>query len=307
MMATRVLPRVLRAPQSFAFALRQAKEATTATDAAVSDASPKLSKPSSNSAALSAFVARSGLKFSSNDVLLQALTHKSFEHAQVPHNERLAFLGEKVLDFFVAEYVHIKYPNLPESGLSNAVRMYVHTSSLASVGRTFGVQDVMRWQPADEQASASTRVLGKTVKALIGALFHEKGAQAAKNFVHATILSRSLDMQSVLQLNEPKRLLAAMMKRQSKERPVSRMLQETGRLSNAPVFMVGVFSGDKLLGKGYGSSIKMAEHRAAKAALLEHFLEEIARPVLPSETLGLSEEEQLSFMPSKLGDTPPVL
>ena len=101
----------------------------------------------------------------------------------------------------------------------------------------------------------------KITKALIGALYHDKGSVAARNFIHRVVLSREVDVASLVKLSEPKRMLSALLKRQGRDRPVSRILHETGRHSSAPVFVVGVFSGTQRLGQGAGSSLKMAEHR----------------------------------------------
>lgn len=51
-----------------------------------------------------------------------------------------------------------------------------------------------------------------------------------------------------------------------------RLLKETGRFSNSPVFVVGIYSGADQLGEGFGSSLKMAEFRAAEDALLRVYL-----------------------------------
>jgi large subunit ribosomal protein L44 len=142
---------------------------------------------------------------------------------------------------------------------------------------------------------------------LIGALYHDKGSVAARKFIQSTLLTATADMTQLLKLEQPKRMLSALMTRLRKDRPVSRILHETGRQSAAPVYVVGVFSGTRKLGEGSGSSIKMAEHRAAMDALLKHFLEEIKNPILPSETEGLPEEEQLSFVAGPLGDTTPIV
>lgn len=62
-----------------------------------------------------------------------------------------------------------------------------------------------------------------------------------------------------------------------------------------------------MIGEGFGSSIVMAEHRAAKDALIKYFLQEIGEPLLPSEAESLPEESQLTFIGPPLGDTPPIV
>lgn len=99
---------------------------------------------------------------------------------------------------------------------------------------------------------------------------------AARQFTHAHFLSRHLDLAAVLNFRNPKHALAAEVRKMMAESGVqgqssvqSRLLAESGRHSINPVFNVGLFlpSGLKLA-EGHGSSLRMAEHRAAVNALL---------------------------------------
>eukprot|EP00088_Acartia_fossae_P022857 TRINITY_DN23961_c0_g1_i1.p1 TRINITY_DN23961_c0_g1~~TRINITY_DN23961_c0_g1_i1.p1 ORF type:complete len:124 (-),score=0.76 TRINITY_DN23961_c0_g1_i1:432-749(-) len=105
-------------------------------------------------------------------------------------------------------------------------------------------------------------------------------------------------------MSQPKRMLSALLKRHGRERPLSRMLRETGRLSVSPIYVVGVFTGTERIGVGYGSSIKMAEHRAAQNALNSYFLKELSDFELPSAIEG---EDTTTFFPAPLGDSTPIL
>lgn len=71
-------------------------------------------------------------------------------------------------------------------------------------------------------------------------------------------------------------------------RSLSRLLSETGRLSSSPVFVVGIFSGSDKLGEGFGTSLKMAEYRAAEDALHRLYLTRHPPHLLnvPSSTFG---------------------
>jgi large subunit ribosomal protein L44 len=71
---------------------------------------------------------------------------------------------------------------------------------------------------------------------------------------------------------------------------VPRLLKETGRYSNSPIFVVGIFSGADKLGEGFGSSLKMAEYRAAEDSLHRLFLTRTPENLiqLPSSTFSAS-------------------
>jgi large subunit ribosomal protein L44 len=93
----------------------------------------------------------------------------------------------------------------------------------------------------------------------------------------------------MLKFVEPKRALLEMVKKYNREPPKSRLLKETGRYSNSPVFVVGIFSGPDQIGEGFGSSLKMAEFRAAEDALARVYLTRTPDDLiqLPSSTFPL--------------------
>ncbi|RKP11316.1 ribonuclease III domain-containing protein, partial [Piptocephalis cylindrospora] len=241
---------------------------------------------------LATFATRLGLQgFSDGRILLQALTHKSFDHARIPTNERLEYLGKQVVNLYVGQYLHAKYPTLPVNTIRDAQEAYCGFGALGRLGTELGVNKVMRWKPAlpsaaggeerapgnkrgDKWARGETKVAGRAVASIIGALYHDQGPAKAMEFVKAHVLSREVDVTGLLVLSEPKRLLTALMQRKKMDRPISRLLSETGRLSNNAVYLVGVYSGERLLGTGYGSSKAMAEHRAAKEVISKYYLTE---------------------------------
>lgn len=101
---------------------------------------------------------------------------------------------------------------------------------------------------------------------------------------------------------DAKKMLSALLRRQNRERPISRLLSETGRLSHTPLFVVGVFSGHEQLGEGHASSLKLAERLAAKDAILKHFGEE-AEIRLPSDM----EVSELAWVSPRLADSVPIV
>ncbi|WFD26558.1 54S ribosomal protein L3 mitochondrial [Malassezia nana] len=224
----------------------------------------------------------------------------------IEHNAQLATLGNALLGLLASEYFHLKYPHLPTRVLKAFVSAYVGPSTLANVGAELGVlgQGVQRWdrtgasvvvRPLARGGTTSVPLLSKDVaaqsmRALVAVLFQELGMAATRGFVHGQILSRRLDLANLLKFRDPKRVLSSTCKKYGKPAPQSRLLAETGRLSINPVFVVGVFCGPVKLGEGTGSSIRMAEYRAAEDALRRLYLSERTDGtfVLPSTTLDVS-------------------
>ncbi|KAI9100997.1 ribonuclease III domain-containing protein [Phlyctochytrium arcticum] len=249
-------------------------------------------------AQLTAFGARTGFEFSDNTLLANALTHKSYPIGPDPTYDRLQFLGEKVLGLYVTEYIHIKYPKLPAESVDSVLQAFVGSKALANIGQHFGISTVMRWKgTVIPKTPGEASVAGKVFQALIGALYQDKGPRATRQFIQKYILSRSVDMEEHLKLNNPKGLLVSITKSLGLARPVSRLIKETGRLSSSPVFIVGIYSGTDILGEGYGSSLRMAETRAVRDALHKHYLREIKDIKLPSDL----EEESITFFEEEAG------
>ncbi|WFD23330.1 54S ribosomal protein L3 mitochondrial [Malassezia equina] len=240
-----------------------------------------------------------------------ALSHS--ERAEVPeldehivHNAQLATLGNALLGLLASEHFHLKFPHLPTRVLKAFVSAYVGPSTLANVGAELGIlgQGVQRWDRTGSSvitrtlargATTSVPLLSKDVaaqsmRALVAVMFQEIGMAATRGFVHGQILSRRLDLANLLKFRDPKRVLSSTCKKYGKPAPQSHLLAETGRLSINPVFVVGTFSGAIKLGEGTGSSIRMAEYRAAEDALRRLYLSELPDGsfTLPSTTLDAS-------------------
>ncbi|KAI8358216.1 ribonuclease III domain-containing protein [Mortierella sp. GBAus27b] len=254
-----------------------------------------------------AFAHRLGLnKLNDQTLLMRIITHPSYERVGIRTNEGLDILGKKVMEMYVLEHLHVKYPKLPLNTLEEAVQVYTRAGTLTIMGKEFGVDDVARWvhskPDAGHQLAVST-IRASVVRAVVGAIYADQGPLKAREFVHAHFLSREFDLASLLKIDDPKLHISFLMKRLGRERPVARMLAETGRQSKAPVFIVGVYSGTEKLGEGFGHSIAMAEFRANKDALTKYYMEELKDFSLPSDV----EKEGFIYTPTRIGDTQVVV
>ncbi len=122
-------------------------------------------------------------------------------------------------------------------------------------------------------------------RALVALVYQHSSLLTARTFVHKFFLSREIDLRNMIKFRDPKKALLDTVAKFGREKPVSRsvhhhpaailvtccgingtvyrLLRETGRLSNSPVYVVGVYSGTDKLGEGFGSSLKMAEFRVS--------------------------------------------
>ncbi|KAJ3053499.1 hypothetical protein HK097_004137 [Rhizophlyctis rosea] len=251
---------------------------------------PSARSPEEEAARLSAFVARSGFHFEDKNTLIQALTHSSHPE-KGKETGQFYLLGEKLLSLYAAEYVYARFPRIPATSLKTMVESYTGHKALKDVAATFGVNKVMRWKGAGRddrtgEGVASARVL----QALIGALHQEKGAEAARHFIHAHFLSRRIEPANHFTSDKPGRDLNFLQLSKGHPKPIPRLLAETGRDSNYSMFLVGYYSGLVKISEGHGTSMKMADFRAAMDGLRKHFLEEERDIKLPSDIdMGIRE------------------
>ncbi|KAJ5578246.1 uncharacterized protein N7459_007210 [Penicillium hispanicum] len=121
--------------------------------------------------------------------------------------------------------------------------------------------------------AVTTEVASATfVRAVMGAIYLHAGRTVAKRFFERHFLSRHLDISSLFNYAQPARDLARLCARENFEKPVAKIITETGRKSRHPVFVVGIFSGRDKLGEGAGASLLEARERAAIAALKGWYL-----------------------------------
>lgn len=111
----------------------------------------------------------------------RAVTHGSQAAANY---ERLEFLGDRVLGLAIAEWLHEK-SDAAEGKLSQRLNALVSRETCAAVARALGVADHIRLgkQARDDGGASSDNILGDVMEALIGALFVERGFEAARAFV----------------------------------------------------------------------------------------------------------------------------
>ncbi|OLY80350.1 Ribonuclease 3 [Smittium mucronatum] len=131
---------------------------------------------------LAAFQSRMGISFKDDDVLKAALTHHSFEGEMDQDNSKLQWLGRRAINLYVGEYLEAKYPNLPVEKLQDLAEYSSGVQALSSLARIFGLQFLIRWkipEGFEDSKIGETKVLGKTLQALVGAIYKDQAAKDA--------------------------------------------------------------------------------------------------------------------------------
>ena len=215
-----------------------------------------------------------GYEFTRIELLVTALTHRSYvnEHRKSvsEHNERLEFLGDAVLELVVTEYLFAKYDE-PEGILTSWRAALVRTDSIGEAGDKVGYAPLVRMSRGEKNGGERARqqILANAFEAVIGAIYLERGYDDAKAFIHQHIISKLDDILRTGSWRDPKSHLQEISQRVDGFTPVYRVLGESGP-DHDKVFTLGVFVGDRQMGKGIGPSKQHAQQSAARAAIARY-------------------------------------
>jgi ribonuclease-3 len=215
-----------------------------------------------------------GGAFNNLDLLLTALTHRSYvnEHRKTvfEHNERLEFLGDAVLELVVTEYLYGNYAE-PEGILTNWRSSLVRTESIGAAAVRLGFEPLLRLSRGEKRGTdrARAQILANSFEAVIGAVYLDKGYDAAKVFITENILSTFSQILETGSWMDPKSHLQEVVQSQGGTTPQYRVMSEVGP-DHEKTFSVGVYVDDVLKGQGNGPSKQVAQVAAAAAALKQY-------------------------------------
>lgn len=216
-------------------------------------------------------VEKLGFEFENLDLLITALTHRSYvnEHKKsvTDHNERLEFLGDAVLELSVTDYLFNNFAE-PEGILTSWRSSLVRTESIAEAGRLLGYEPLIRMSRGEKNGSERARqqILANAFEAVIGSIYLERGYADADEFIKNHIL---IKLDAILESGswrDPKSHLQEVSQKIDGMTPVYKVLDEQGP-DHDKVFTLGAYVGNKLMGKGVGPSKQFAQQLAARAAL----------------------------------------
>lgn len=212
------------------------------------------------------------LKFNNIDLLKQAVVHRSYlnEHPDfpLPHNERLEFLGDAVLELIVTEYLYNNYPN-PEGDLTNWRASLVNSNMLSVIAKKFDIEKYLflsKGESKDSNSKARQYILANAFEALIGAIYLDQGKESAKDFIFKNLIVELEDILKNKSYQDPKSRFQEISQDKYGITPCYKVLSETGP-DHAKNFVIGIFIDKELVAEGRGSSKQEAQMDAARNAL----------------------------------------
>jgi len=228
--------------------------------------------PASVAAVLRAFQKRIGVQFRDAALVQRALTHRSYLGGEEAHgpdsNERLEFLGDAVLELVVIDYLFARFPAAREGDMTKMKSLLVSRGVLADCAERIDLGRFVLMSPSERDSGGGERrsILADAFEAVLGAIYLDQGLDAARRFVHRTLL-RGVDR--ILRDSEKqnfKSLLQERIQARLRVHPRYRVVSEEGP-DHEKNFTVNVVVRGRILGTGSGHNKKEAEQAAARTAL----------------------------------------
>ena len=214
-----------------------------------------------------------GVDFTDIQMLVTALTHRSYvnEHRSTvkEHNERLEFLGDAVLELVVTEYLYSNYTE-PEGILTNWRSALVRTESISAAATALGFEPYLRLSRGEKRGTerARAQIMANCFEAVVGAVYLDKGYEAAKNLITNSILSTFAKILETGSWMDPKSRLQELSQSNIGFTPSYKVMEEDGP-DHDKTFTVGVYIDNQLYGKGTGPSKQSAQQAAAEKGLVK--------------------------------------
>ena len=201
----------------------------------------------------------------------QAFTHRSYLNEvkeKISSNERLEFLGDSIISFVISSYLFSKFPQFNEGILTNIRSLLVNTKSLAEIARNLDIGKHLKLSKGEEDSKGreNQSLLADGFEAFVGSLFLDSGIEKTEEFIIEIFGPMAQDLSKGKSFKDPKSLLQEYIQGKKQNSPLYKVLKEIGP-AHAKIFVVGVYVGNSMLGKGEGKSKQDAEENAAQQAL----------------------------------------
>jgi ribonuclease-3 len=211
-----------------------------------------------------------GYSFANRALLAEAVTHASYSNEQpgdLPHNERLEFLGDAVLDLVISQYLMDSLPNCAEGELTRLRAEVVALPSLARLARSLDLGSFLLLGRGEERSGGRDKnsLLADALEALFGAVFTDAGFDSARSVI-LPLFVPLLQQAAVAKGQDYKSRLQEILQSGQRELPVYRLVAVRGP-DHERSYRVEAMIDGQLFGSGEGSTKKAAEQAAAKQAL----------------------------------------
>ena len=203
------------------------------------------------------------ITFKNKDLLIQSLTHKSFDKKK--NNEKIEFLGDRVLGLVIAKKLLEIYPNEKEGILDKKFASLVNKKTCLEIAQNLELEKfVLTFNVKKKNSIIEDKVLADSCEALIGSIYLEKGFLVVEKFILNQWSKHIKD--SVITKVDAKTMLQEFSLKKFKKLPEYKLISNTGP-KHKPIFKVGVKLFNTKFYVSKGKSKKEAEQNAAVLCL----------------------------------------
>ena len=195
------------------------------------------------------------IKFKNKSLIIEALTHKSAN--QKINNEKLEFLGDRVLGLILSKKLFDLYPKLTEGVLDKKFASLVNRKTCCDIAWSIGIQNyIIMGNKKKKIIKADEKILSDCCEAIIGAIYIDRGFDIVRNYI-LKIWKKKIEASNVTIL-DPKTKLQEYSLKAYKKLPLYRLVSSSGPRHN-PIYKIAV----SIIGSkhfiGVGNSKQQAE------------------------------------------------
>ena len=199
------------------------------------------------------------INFKDKDLLVRSLTHKSY--SKEINNEKLEFLGDRVLGLVIAKKLLEIYPNEKEGILDKKFASLVNKKTCLQIAKKINLDKyILTLDIKKKKNTVEDKVVSDCCEALIGSIYLDKGFNSVEKFI-LELWSENIKDSVITQIDAKTKLQEFSLKR-FKKLPIYKLISNTGP-RHKPLFKVGVKLIDTKFFLAEGSSKKDAEQNAA--------------------------------------------
>jgi ribonuclease III len=195
------------------------------------------------------------IKFLNKTLIIDALTHKSLNQSK--NNEKLEFLGDRVIGLVISKKLFDMYPNDSEGVLDKKFANLVNRKSCSDIGWDIGIQNlILTGNNKKIITKKDEKILSDSCEALIGCIYIDQGFEFVKNYI-LKVWKNKVD-NSHIAILDPKTKLQEYSLKIYKKLPIYKFITSSGP-KHRPTFKVSVFITGSKKFIGSGSSKQLAE------------------------------------------------